>query len=252
MCILLSQVTVHYRSQRRPDKIKCHQDSAGIIENIARGKWKTAANLIVRHEALFSDLKTLMLLIAEDEAKQLCNPNKGFMLWGTSADDLQKFSFENLSVDLKKLSPLLFSFFDIITNHKQLSTCAAAAIALRGREPRLSAFAYYIDNILLYGGAKKATFKRLSKLGISTSHSCAIGKQKELAQGCGAGLYLLKVENEYFLNTLTDTLGTTKVTVEVAPNTSTEPCDPDLESARQSVHSLHLSGKTYGKNNTLL
>ncbi|KAL0978871.1 hypothetical protein UPYG_G00176910 [Umbra pygmaea] len=41
-----------------------------------------------------------------------------------------------------------------------LATCAAASITLRGRQPRLSAFAYYVNSVLQYGGAKKAVFNR--------------------------------------------------------------------------------------------
>ena len=197
----------------------------------------------MRHQELLAEMKTLILHIIEDEAKLLCNPYKGFMLWRSSADDLRRFSFENFVADLKEMSPFIFSILSVVTNQTELSTCAAAAIALRGRETRLSAFAYYIDNILLYGGAKKAAFKRLSKLGISTSHSCAIGKQKEIAQTCGSGLHLLKVENEVFLNTLKNTTDTTEDAAEVVPSTSAITSESNLESTRQSVLSLHLSGE---------
>lgn len=97
------------------------------------------------------------------------------------------------------LSPLLLSVFSTITNHSRPVTCAAAAIALRGRETCLSAFAHYINCILQYGGAKKAVFERLSKLAISTVHKNAIGKQKQLSNKYGSGLWLLKRQNEEFI-----------------------------------------------------
>lgn len=122
------------------------------------------------------------------------------MLWRSSADDLKSFSFAKLQLDLQRMSPFLFEIFGKITKESPHVACAAAAIALRGREPRLSAFAYYVDSVLLYGGAKKAVFKRLSKLGITTTHTNAVKKQKELAKTCGEDFHLLKVANEIFLN----------------------------------------------------
>ena len=149
------------------------------MENITKGNWRTAANLIVRHKELFGRLKENILKVIEDESKLLCNPYKGFMLWRSSAADLKAFTFASLLSDLERMSPFMFSIFSKITKRSPHSTCAAAAIALRGREPRLSAFAYCVDSVLMYGGVKKDVFKRLSKLGISTSYHNALAKQRE-------------------------------------------------------------------------
>lgn len=197
----------------------------------------------MRHPELFSEMKTVFCHAIEEEAKLLCNPYNGFMLWKSSADDLKAFSFENLFSDLQMMSPIIFSIFCAITNNSQLSTCAAAAIALRGREARLSAFAYYIDNVLLYGGAKKAAFKRLAKLGITTSHVCAVGKQKELASTCGADLHLLKVANEIYLNSVNVSAGDTEGVSSVEAVGATSTCESELEGAQKSVMFLSLSGK---------
>lgn len=189
----------------RGKKTACEANTAGIVENITKENWRTAANLIVRHKELFGQLKENILQLIEDESKILCNPYKGFMLWQSSADDFKGFSFANLLSDLQHMSPFLFSIFDRITKQSPHSTCAAAAIALRGRQPKLSAFAYYVNSVLQYGGAKKAVFKRLSKMGITTAHTNAVGKQKELANTCGKDFQLLKVANEIFLNSVGDT-----------------------------------------------
>ncbi|XP_056456655.1 uncharacterized protein LOC130390619 [Gadus chalcogrammus] len=175
----LTEVIIHYPSNPKGDKMECQANIAGIVENITKENWRTAANLIVRHKELFGRLKENFLKVIEDESKLLCNPYKGFMLWRSSAADLKAFTFANLLSDLERLSPFMFSIFSKITKRSPHSTCAAAAIALRGREPRLSAFAYCVDSVLMHGGAKKEVFKRLSKLGISTSHSSALTKQKE-------------------------------------------------------------------------
>lgn len=186
----------------------CDQSTAGIVEHITKEHWTTAANLIVRHNMLFGELKENVLKVIEDESKTLCNPYKDFMLWRSSPDDMKNFSLSNLLSDLQRMSPFLFSIFHRITKQSPYVTCAAVAIALRGREPRLSAFAYYVNNVLLYGGSKKAVFKRLSKLGITTTHANAVIKQQELAKTCGQEFYQLKVDNELFLGSDSD--GNTK------------------------------------------
>ena len=121
------------------------------------------------------------------------------MLWRCSPGDMASFSFSALEADLQRLSPFLLSVFNTITNQSQLTTCAAAAIAIRGRQNRLSAFAHYVNSILLKK-AKKAVFNRLSKMSITTSHKSAIGKQKELANTCATRLLQLKQQNEHFLD----------------------------------------------------
>lgn len=60
-----------------------------------------------------------------------------------------------------------------------IHNCVAASVALRGRNPRLSALAYVINSTLTQGGVKPI-FKRLSKMGITTTHSNVLNKQKEM------------------------------------------------------------------------
>lgn len=106
------------------------------------------------------DLKSSVLDIVEDECKKLCNPQDHFMMWRASAHDLQTFSFTELLEDLKRLSPFIFSIIAKMAKDSLPHICTAASVALRGRDPRLSALAYYVDTVLLYGGAKKAVFQQ--------------------------------------------------------------------------------------------
>lgn len=146
------------------------------------------------------DLKSSVLDIVEDECKKLCNPQHHFMMWRASAHDLQTFSFTELLEDLKRLSPFIFSIIAKMAKDSLPHICTAASVALRGRDPRLSALAYYVDTVLLYGGAKKAVFQRLAKLGISTMHQSAVGKQKELAQNSKPPVFSLKKDLESYLS----------------------------------------------------
>lgn len=152
------------------------------------------------HKELLEHLKPCILQLIQCECTLLCNPKEGFMLWRSSPGDLACFSFSALEADLHHLSPFLQCVFNTITNHSRLTTCAAAAIAIRGRPSHLSAFAHYLNSILSNGGAKKAVFKRLSKMPITTSHKCAIGKQQEIANTCATRLLQLKQQNERFLH----------------------------------------------------
>lgn len=141
-----------------------------------------------------------VLDIVEADCVTLCNQQNHFMLWRSSALDLQSFSFQELHDDLKQLSPFLFSIISKITKDSLPHICAAASVALRGREPCLSALSYYINSVLLYGGAKQAVFQRLAKLIISTVHSNAVSKQKEMAHYCMLPVMSLKRDLESFLN----------------------------------------------------
>lgn len=174
-------------------------ENALLVKHIMNKKWKPAAKLIMKHMELSKEVKISILTVIESESRALCDPSKKCMLWRSSPEDLSSFSFSSLESDLQRLSPLLLSIFTTITKQSRFVTCAAAAIALRGRENRLSGFAYYINCILQYGGAKKAVFERLSKFAISTTYKNAIGKQKEMANKCGSGVWSLKRQNEEFL-----------------------------------------------------
>ncbi|XP_062401837.1 uncharacterized protein LOC134092781 isoform X2 [Sardina pilchardus] len=158
------------------------------------------------HKDLAEEFKIQVLAMVQSECKTLCNPCGDFMLWRSSPEDLKVFLFSSLESDLLRLSPFLLSVFSTISNNCRPVTCAAISIALRGRAPRMSAFAHYLNNVLHYGGAKKAVYSRLSKLGITTTHNNSIVKQKEMADTYADGLLVLKRQNEAFLAELNSTV----------------------------------------------
>ena len=141
--------------------LTCQSDIAGIVENLAKRNFKRAAHLISRHKETMDHLQASVLDVVEAECVTLCKLQNLFMLWRTSALDMKSFSIQELHDDLKRLSPFLFSIISKITNDSLPHICAAASVALRGREKRLSALSYYINAVLLYGGAKKSVFQRL-------------------------------------------------------------------------------------------
>ena len=155
----------------------------------------------MKHNTLLDTIKESVLTLLNKECKSLCQARQDFMLFRCSPKDLKSFSFTKLGSDLHRLAPYLFSLLSTISNQSLLQTCAAASILLRGRNAKMpSAFAYYINSVLQYGGAKKSVFQRLCKLGITTSHVPAVKKQHQLANTCGDALQQLKAANELFLN----------------------------------------------------
>lgn len=215
----LFQVTITYPSQTLSRV--CNPEEDPIVKFIILKRWKEAASHTLKHKHLQEELKSGIIQLILEECDILCSRRNDFILWRSKPADLKSFSFHSLRDDLQRLAPFLLSIFNCITNNNNLSTCTAAAIAIRGRQPRLAALSYYINTILQYGGAKKSVFKRLSQLAITTSHSRAIKKQHELAIGCGDEFQKLK---QSFRATDTDE-------------------DEDVQEAFRSMEDLHLSGE---------
>ena len=204
---LFFQVHIKYPSGH-PATLPCPTSpAAAIVENIAREKWSTATRLIMKHEQLLIQIKESMLTLLDDECKALCR-NQDFILHRCSPDNLKSFSIAKMKSDLKRLAPFLFSLLSTVSNDSPLQNCAAASILLRGRHVRRpNAFAYYINSVLQYGGAKKAVFQRLCKFGISTDHNTAVRKQRLLAGTCDDALQQLKAARELLLNKQQDSDG---------------------------------------------
>lgn len=99
----------------------------------------------MKNADLLEEVKVGILVLIGKECKSVCNPNNNCMLWRSSPEDLKAFSFDSIEMDLQHLSPF---FLFVIATASDPATCAAASIALRGRQPSLSAFAYYVNSVL--------------------------------------------------------------------------------------------------------
>ncbi|TKS86827.1 hypothetical protein D9C73_020947 [Collichthys lucidus] len=195
----VTEVVVYYPTRSKGERMVCPDDTAVIVEALARKNWNWAAKQITKHQELFGPLTEHIQNILEEECKKICSPFTHFMLANTSADNLKAFSFQKLQADFQRVSPFLYSMFLCVTKQSARTACVAASIALKGRDNHMSAFAYYVNSVLQCAGVKKAAFKRLGKLDITTSYTAALKKQKELAQTCGEDLKTLKVACEIFL-----------------------------------------------------
>eukprot|EP00058_Branchiostoma_floridae_P021960 XP_002607450.1 hypothetical protein BRAFLDRAFT_69876 [Branchiostoma floridae] len=117
------------------------------------------------------------------------------ILYKSTPHHLQQFSLQSL----QKLAPFALSVLDTITENTTHHSTASAAVALRGRNSKLSAFAYFINCVLQAGGAKTAVYRRLSKMGLISTQSNGWLKQEEIAKSCEEGFFALKkaIENRH-------------------------------------------------------
>lgn len=195
----------------------CEPEEDPIVKFLALKRWKEAASHALKHQHLQEEIKDGLLNLIRKECEALCSRKNDFILWKSKQADLKSFSFISLRDDLHRLAPFLLKMFNCISNDNNFAACTAAAIAIRGRQPRMAALSYWINTILQYGGAKKSVFNRLSQLSITTSHKRAVKKQQELALACGAEFIQFK--------------------------SGFNATDSDLLEASHSLEDLHLSGK---------
>ncbi|XP_063058184.1 uncharacterized protein LOC134451634 [Engraulis encrasicolus] len=196
------EVTIYYPSKPKGERIVCPDDTGAIVAAMARKSWKRAAKKIMEHAELLGPLndKNKLLPIIEEECKKICSPDAEFILTKTSPEDLKAFSLKKLHADLQRVAPFLLSIFSCISRRSEDIACVAAAIALRGRDPRLSALSYYVSNILQCGGVKKRVLDSIMKLGITVSYNCSFKKRMELAMASnGEDFEPLKVTSDTFL-----------------------------------------------------
>ncbi|XP_078656847.1 uncharacterized protein LOC144902987 isoform X2 [Branchiostoma floridae x Branchiostoma belcheri] len=245
-----TKVTVTYPSRpERPDNIRCTEEVSGIVEKLARGEMKAAARLIFTCESLVEEVKKQALNLLEHECNNLTTKNNNFILRNTNIQDMQNFSFNTLQSDLQRLSPFFLSVLNTVSRNSRNHTCASAAVALRGRDDHLSAFAHYVNTLLQYGGAKKAVFTRLCKLGISTTQENGRLKQKELATTCGKELQALKEKIEAHAVENMETQGVEKekgVETQGVENMETQGVEKEKGVETQGVENMETQGVEKG------
>ncbi|XP_066289003.1 uncharacterized protein, partial [Branchiostoma lanceolatum] len=174
-------VTITYPSGMH--NYPCDKSLAGVVENIAKGKLKSSAKLMMSHPILSSEiLLQLLSKLRMEVTAMMATANGPSLLRKTSPADLQVFSYDEMEQELKSRAPILHSVLSTVGDESTIHTCVAASIILRGKDARLSAVAYVINSILQHGGVKRSAFDRLCKMGITTSHKHAIKKQKEMSE----------------------------------------------------------------------
>ncbi|XP_031652533.1 uncharacterized protein LOC109880947 [Oncorhynchus kisutch] len=168
---------------------------SGMIENLAMGNVVTFAKLALTNENISQEIRKEIVNKIQVEVTayaRLPNVFEPCILSSTSLENMKYFSYEALDNELSRKTPWLYTTINTATGGSTIHNCVAASVALRGRNPRLSALAYVINSTLTPGGVKPI-FKRLSKMGIVTSYQCASSKQKEMR---AAGYNIIKCWRE--------------------------------------------------------
>nr|XP_046171000.1 uncharacterized protein LOC124005625 [Oncorhynchus gorbuscha]XP_046171001.1 uncharacterized protein LOC124005625 [Oncorhynchus gorbuscha] len=185
----LVEVVITYPNQldpklkKRVEKVS--SEFSGMVENLAKGKLATFVKLALTNETMCQEIRKQMTQKIEAEVKAYARPlnymtsAEPCILSSTSLENMKYFSYEALDNELSRKTPWLYTAINTATGGSTIHNCVAASVALRGRNPRLSALAYVINSTLTQGGVKHI-FKRLSKMGITTTHSNVLNKQKEM------------------------------------------------------------------------
>ncbi|XP_055750947.1 uncharacterized protein LOC129831631 isoform X1 [Salvelinus fontinalis] len=185
----LVEVVITYPNQldpklkKRVEKVS--SEFSGMVENLAKGKLTTFVRLALTNETMCQEIRTQMTQKIEAEVKAYARPlnyltsAEPCILSSTSLENMKCFSYQALDDELSRKTPWLYTTINTATGGSTIHNCVAASVALRGRNPRLSALAYVINSTLTQGGVKPI-FKRLSKMGITTTHSNVLNKQKEM------------------------------------------------------------------------
>ncbi|XP_045560193.1 uncharacterized protein isoform X2 [Salmo salar] len=185
----LVEVVITYPNQldpklkKRVEKVS--SEFSGMVENLAKGKLTTFVRLALTNETMCQEIRKQMTQKIEAEVKAYARPlnyltcAEPCILSSTSLENMKCFSYKALDDELSRKTPWLYTTINTATGGSTIHNCVAASVALRGRNPRLSALAYVINSTLTQGGVKPI-FKRLSKMGITTTHSNVLNKQKEM------------------------------------------------------------------------
>ncbi|XP_029629735.1 uncharacterized protein LOC115206677 isoform X4 [Salmo trutta] len=184
-----SPVVITYPNQldpklkKRVEKVS--SEFSGMVENLGKGKLTTFVRLALTNETMCQEIRKQMTQKIEAEVKAYARPlnyltsAEPCILSSTSLENMKCFSYKALDDELSRKTPWLHTTINTATGGSTIHNCVAASVALRGRNPRLSALAYVINSTLTQGGVKPI-FKRLSKMGITTTHSNVLNKQNEM------------------------------------------------------------------------
>ncbi|CAB1349357.1 unnamed protein product [Coregonus sp. 'balchen'] len=123
---------------------------SGMIENLAMGNVVTFAKLSLTNDNISKEIRKQIVKKMQAEVKayaSLPNVFEPCILSSTSLENLKAFSYE-----LSRKTPWLYTTINTATGGSTVHNCVAASVALRGRNPRLSALAYVINSTLTQGG----------------------------------------------------------------------------------------------------
>ncbi|CAH1232995.1 Hypp553 [Branchiostoma lanceolatum] len=178
------QVLLQYPSDKHPRVIELRGDAKTIVQQVVENSWSAAANSALRLKNMGGAIQHKVAQRIKQEVGAMAGNS---ILGKTSTDDLVNFKLDTFAEELEAKTPWLNACLkgacgNTDSKPAKIAKCTAAAVCAKAVHPTLSAWQYRNSIVLLHGGAKKKTFKRLNKQNICMSHSSSIQKQSEFGK----------------------------------------------------------------------
>lgn len=188
-----------------------NQQTVQIIRNLIVGGWTAVANAVFDHsnETFQQELRDALQRKVNKEFQSYSKTDT--VLKATSPDELIAFSNKLVVRETKVYCPLWNACItgavgvkdnenptDMPVNEVALAT----AVVARARNPKMSAVAYRISNLLLHSGATFQDITRLNKLGVCMCPKSTIEIQRSMGKHCDAKVLNWKSSIEYNKNAI--------------------------------------------------
>ena len=159
-----------------------------LLKAIACNRWKTAANIILKHDSIIAQIQDLLRRKINNEFQQL---SSDCLLKGNSPKETTAFANDAFVNELRVKSPLWFSIvsaaFGMLGKSQDKKRrrwfnviSVATSVLAKFRNAKLSALAYRISMVLLHGGFSYLDVLRLNRLGICMSPDFSIELQRKM------------------------------------------------------------------------
>ena len=152
-----------------------NEKTVQIIRNLLVGGWTAVANAVFDHsnETFQQELRLALQRKGNKEFQSYCKIDT--VLQATTPDELVAFSNKLVVTETKVYCPLWNASITGavgVKNSENPTTmpineiALATAVVARARNPKMSAVAYRISNLLIHSGATFQDITRLNKLGV--------------------------------------------------------------------------------------
>lgn len=161
-----------------------------LVKHIAYKNWKSAANVIVKHEELLNELRQSVRKIVANEFKSYGADSES-ILHLNEPEDVASFTNKVLMEEVRLFCPFWYTVLlgvmrigtkeNIMTDISEINTAALATSSLiRVKNQTASAYHYRISTILFHSGTKHDDIVRLNRLGLCMSPQSIIRLQNKM------------------------------------------------------------------------
>ncbi len=171
-------------------RIPREEDSKRLVRQISEKKWHAAANTLMKHSELYSQVVEAVSRNAANEIAAYVKSES--LLLSQKPDEITGFSNKIFLEELRVFCPLFYHIIvsasglqssDIKTVGTNTNNVAlASAIICKLRNPKASALHHRISVILFHSGSKHDDLVRLNRLGVCMSPKQMVRAQAEMGK----------------------------------------------------------------------